>query len=322
MDYYDILWATYAEISHTLTIEFAKGAPQESVRVSQSAYPVPESVADTVPAWIESLLSRCYGRAKRNKNVRVLINPAAGPGGASKIYNRWVKPIFEAARLYVDESTTTKVGEGVTVAKHIDVDTVDAVVTCSGDGLAHEVFNGLGERADARLALSKVAVCQIPCGSGNAMSMSLFGTVVPSRAALAIVKGLPTPLDLVSVTHGDSRRLSFLSQAFGIVADLDLGTESMRFLGHHRFMVGFLWLVMNKKQYPCDVAVKVEIGTKPEVKAHYREYRKQQSQLQPSPEEGQGLPPLRYGTIKDDLPEGWVLVPQEKLRNFYCGNVS
>ena len=49
--------------------------------------------------------------------------------------------------------------------------------------------------------------------------------LVPTLAALAIVKGVPTPLDLVSITHGGERTISFLSQALGLIAEIDLGTD-------------------------------------------------------------------------------------------------
>lgn len=40
--------------------------------------------------------------------------------------------------------------------------------------------------------------------------------------------GQPIPLDICSVTQGDTRIYSFLSQAFGLMADLDMGTEWIR----------------------------------------------------------------------------------------------
>lgn len=39
------------------------------------------------------------------------------------------------------------------------------------------------------------------------------------------------PIDICSVTQKDKRVLSFLSQAIGLMADLDLGTEHLRFMG-------------------------------------------------------------------------------------------
>jgi sphingosine kinase len=42
------------------------------------------------------------------------------------------------------------------------------------------------------------------------------------------------PLDVCSVTQGDTRIHSFLSQAFGLMADLDMGTEWIRLASHSR----------------------------------------------------------------------------------------
>lgn len=36
------------------------------------------------------------------------------------------------------------------------------------------------------------------------------------------------PLDVCSVTQGDRRTYSFISQAYGLMADVDLGTEHLR----------------------------------------------------------------------------------------------
>lgn len=38
-------------------------------------------------------------------------------------------------------------------------------------------------------------------------------------------------IDVCSVTQKDTRVLSFLSQAIGLMAELDLGTEHLRFMG-------------------------------------------------------------------------------------------
>lgn len=50
------------------------------------------------------------------------------------------------------------------------------------------------------------------------------------------------PVDLFSIlTRKDNKRsLSFMSQCVGLMADLDLGTEHLRFLGATRFVYGYL----------------------------------------------------------------------------------
>lgn len=286
--------------------------------------------------WIEKLLDRSYGPSQKMKRAMVLVNPHAGKGSAVKWYHRDIEPLLEAARCKIEMVKTKYGGEAVDIAEKMDIDAYDTVISCSGDGLPHEVFNGLGKRPDAKKALEKIAVSQLPCGSGNAMSCNLYGTDSTSLATLAVIKGIRTPLDLISITQGTTRTLSFLSQSVGIVAESDLATEHLRWMGAARFTWGFLVRLLGKTVYPCDIAVKVAIDDKDEIRRHYKQ---EQSNHAPASERRGnkplldddssassgaelGLPSLRYGTVNDKLPEGWELVPYDNLGNFYCGNVS
>ena len=353
--YYNILWAEVTGDGRWLLVDYADQTHPHHLQVRHAKFDIsglvveqtPAGVGDQVAPWVDRLLDRAYSGSARRKRAWVLVNPHAGPGGADKIWEKDVKPIFEAARMPMTVVRTTYSGEAVDLARDLNIDDYDIAIPCSGDGLPHEVFNGLAKRPDARRALSKIAVCHIPCGSGNAMSCNLYGTHRPTLAALAIVKGVPTPLDLVSVTHGSQRTISFLSQALGLIAEVDLGTEHLRWMGATRFTFGFILLAMQRKTYPCDIAVKVEIDHKDDVKKHYRQRVAQagtEAGTSESPDQSQnidkqaavlssvsgiaggddglGLPPLKYGTAMDKLPEGWELIPYEKLGSFYCGNVS
>ena len=52
--------------------------------------------------------------------------------------------------------------------------------------------------------------------------------------------GQPMKVDLFSVTQGEKRSVSFMSQAVGLMADLDIGTDNLRWMGETRFMYGLL----------------------------------------------------------------------------------
>lgn len=277
--------------------------------------------AEAVDRLVEALLSRAYGQAKRQKRAKVLVNPHAGPGGAINKWHHDVEPLFKAARMTIDMQKTVRSGEAIAIARDLDIAQFDTIVACSGDGLPHEIINGLGVRADSRHALEKIAVCQIPCGSGNALSCSTFGTYQAGEAALALIKGVDTVIDLTSITTGEDRKLSFLSQVVGIIAEADLGTEHMRWMGNHRFTVGVAQRIFKKKAYPCDVAVKIELDGKETIRTHYRE-KLNAAPVTMTKADGAGLPPLKYGTINDALPEdGWVSVKYDNMGNFYAGNV-
>jgi sphingosine kinase len=324
--FYNILWAEHSEDGQ-VTIQYAQTISKKAVRPAIISYALDKPDSRATEAWIEKLLDRAYGASQRRKRVKVLVNPFGGQGGAVKTYHKFIAPIFAAARCELDVEKTTHNGHGVEIAQGLDIDAYDVVACCSGDGIPHEVWNGLGKRPDAARALHKIAVAQLPCGSGNAMSLNFNGTADPSLAALAVVKGIRTPLDLSSITQGDRRTLSFLSQAVGIVAETDLATEHLRWMGAARFTWGFLVRLVNKTCYPADIAVKVEFDNKAAVREAYRSESAKpnrsttdEDRLEPPPDTG--LPPLKYGTCNDDLPAGWNLIPHDKLGNFYAGNIA
>ncbi|EEH46778.2 uncharacterized protein PADG_02876 [Paracoccidioides brasiliensis Pb18] len=321
--YFNILWADISD--GYITVKYAEQVSKKDLRLGSLYYPVSSENRSKAGAWIEKLLDLAYGKAQRKKRIKVLINPFGGIGKAPKYYNKKVEPIFAAARCKIDVESTTYRGHAIDIVEKLDIDAYDVVAACSGDGVIYEIFNGLAKKPNAGEALRKIAVAHIPCGSGNAMSWNLNGTGSASLAALCIVKGLRTPLDLVSITQGNRRTLSFLSQAFGITAESDLGTDNIRWMGQARFTFGFLVRLFGKTVYPCDLAVKVEIGNKQQIKDHYRteSARKGFDQFRDKGSSAQtGLPALRYGTVNDPLPEGWTLVPHDNMGNFYAGNMA
>ena len=330
--FFNIIWAELSE--DDIVISYAHPTSKKSVEVSDIKYPLEKQYYPKVARWTFKLLDRAYGESRKQKRIKVLINPFGGTGSAQKYYTRDIAPILSAARCMVDVERTQYRGHAVEISEGLDVNAYDVVAACSGDGLPHEIFNGLGKRPDARSALAKLAVVQFPCGSGNAMSLNLNDTDSPSLAALCIVKGLRTPLDLISITQDDKRTLSFLSQSVGIVAESDLGTDHLRWMGGHRFTYGLAVRILGKTVYPCDIAVKVEIEDKKEIKAHYRREQENHAPAESRrgdissdaglmPEDaGDGLPFLKYGAVSDPLPAGWNLVPHHQLGNFYAGNMT
>ena len=331
--FYNVLWAEFA--NNHITIDYAIHASKKLIKPGKWEFELAtddedeENSATPVETFVKTLLSHAYGDAPPRKRAYVLVNPNSGPGKAVKQWENEVKPLLDAAKMQLDVVILKRGGEAVELAQNADLSRYDTIMACSGDGTPHEVFNGLAKRPDAAKALSTMAVSHIPCGSGNAFSCNLYGSNHPSFAALAIIKGIVTPLDLVSVTSGNNRIISFLSQSLGLIAECDLGTENMRWMGSARFEVGVVQRMYKKKCYPFDLAVKVEIEEKEDVKAHYKHHASTTSlaQLAKSAEpqsmsDDAGLPELKYGTIQDELPEGWEMIPYDKVGTFYAGNVS
>jgi len=298
----------------------------------------------------------------------VLLNPFSGRGHAKNLWHTHCLPILQAAECTIEIIETQYNGHAGEIAEKLDADAYDSVVCVSGDGLPHEVFNGFGRRPDAKAVLRKIAVALLPGGSGNALCWNCFGTDSASLAAIGIVKGIRMPIDLASITQEDKsvpggvrRTLSFLSQAVGIVAEVDLATENQRWMGDARFTLGFLQRILGKTVWPCDVALCVVDEDKASIRRNYREFMQNEGRDQrhttlphsedsPRTEEplittltpenppptsatttsthssdtiSTTLPQLTFGTISSPLPPTFTpLTYHSNLGNFYAGNMT
>jgi len=332
--FYNVLWAELTDFE--VTIHYARLTGAKSCTVGYINYTVTDkSLHAHTKRWIDALMDRAYpSNTKRRKRIKVLVNPFGGQGYAQKLWTREIEPIFAAARCEVDVEKTAYRGHAVEIAEKLDIEAVDVVACASGDGVPHEVFNGLAKQAQPRRALRKIAVTQLPCGSGNAMSLNLNGTDSPSLAAVAVVKGIRSPLDLIAITQGKNLFYSFLSQAVGIIAESDLGTESLRWMGSFRFTWGILVRMLGQTIYPAEVSVVTESDDKREIRDAYckvvEEQRAAAAKRLPisaaddgwSDHDDPNLPPLQFGTVTDPLSSArFQTQDMPTLGNFYVGNM-
>lgn len=135
------------------------------------------------------------------------------------------------------------------------------IATASGDGIIYELLNGMAQRPDAKRSM-RTPIAPIPLGSGCAASVNLFGIKdgfnVP-LAVLNVIKGQKMTVDLCSILLMPSkeRRVFFLSTALGLMVDLDIGTEHLRWMGDSRFIYGFLRGVAQSK--PLKARIRLDV---------------------------------------------------------------
>ncbi|KAK0210950.1 ATP-NAD kinase-like domain-containing protein [Desarmillaria ectypa] len=220
---------------------------------------VKESESSAVKEWAETLC--CVhittdvltgSGVKRGRRVKVLVNPHGGTHKGAAIFTKTVEPVLRAGGCALDVQYTTHSNHAYEIAKVLPLE-YDAIVTVSGDGIIHEVMNGFAHHEYPMKAFS-IPIAPIPTGSGNGLSLNILGLsdgfdVV--AAALNVIKGLPMKVDLFSFVQNGKRSISFMSQAMGLMADLDLGTEHLRWMGDTRFMYGLLRGMVTFK--PCAV---------------------------------------------------------------------
>lgn len=280
----------------------------------------------------EILLQYAYPHAAgkmRPQRIYVLINPHSGKGEAVDIFNKQVKPILASARCNLTIQHTEYSGHGVELAANLNINDYDTILCASGDGIPYEVINGFYKRPDRVEAFNKINIVQTPGGSGNAMALSCLGATSASLAALRILKGRSTQCDLMAISKesSDDVTLSFLSQTYGAIAEADIGTEWLRWLGGIRFDLGVAYQLIKGKKYPCELAVKLNCKDNEEIIRHYEGLANTDTKNSPIDEKNFKLEyhdNFKENSSVENLPAGWeVYDPHvtENNRIFYAGKM-
>uniref|UniRef100_A0A8D2DPI5 Sphingosine kinase 1 n=1 Tax=Sciurus vulgaris TaxID=55149 RepID=A0A8D2DPI5_SCIVU len=187
------------------------------------------------------------GLLPRPCRVLVLLNPRGGKGKALQLFQSLVQPLLAQAEVSFMLMLTERRNHARELVRAEELGRWDALVVMSGDGLMHEVVNGLMERPDWETAIQK-PLCSLPAGSGNALAASLnhyagyeqvTNEDLLTNCTQLLCQRLLSPMNLLSLHTASGLRLfSVLSLAWGFIADVDLESEKYRRLGEMRFTLG------------------------------------------------------------------------------------
>ncbi|KAF9995467.1 hypothetical protein BGZ79_010847 [Entomortierella chlamydospora] len=158
------------------------------------------------------------------RRILLLVNPNGGVGRAKTISDTIAKPMLEHSGLTFHEKYTEYGKHAVDIAHKVDLKELDTLIVISGDGVLHEIINGLLTRPDWDQA-RHLPIGIIPAGSGNAIATSI-GTRNPIVATLAVIRGETSKLDIFSLSQLDRPRIySMLMFSWGMMADADIESD-------------------------------------------------------------------------------------------------
>ncbi|XP_019132876.2 sphingosine kinase 1 [Larimichthys crocea] len=199
-----------------------------------------------------------YTELRRPCRVMMLVNPHSGRGQALQLFTGHIQGMLTEAAVPYTLVITEHQNHARELVKKADLSQWDALVIMSGDGLLFEVINGLMEREDWQEAI-QTPLGILPGGSGNALAASVHHYSQSSPAwneelllscGFMLCKGLVGSMDLVSIHLASRQRLfSFLSLAWGFVADVDIESEKYRHVGAIRFLMGTLVRLASLRVY-------------------------------------------------------------------------
>ncbi|KAG0286942.1 hypothetical protein BGZ98_004868, partial [Dissophora globulifera] len=217
------------------------------------------------------------GALPKPRRILVLVNPNGGVGKAKSINDTVVKPMLQHSGLIVTEQYTKYGRHAVDIAHKVDVSNIDTLAVVSGDGVLHEVINGLLTRPDWDRA-RRLPIAIIPAGSGNAIATST-GMLSPIVATLALIRGSTAKLDIYSLSQPSRPRIySMLLFSWGMMADADIESDKYRWLGPLRFDIAGFIRMIRLRRYPGKVYI-----LPPEHKHSAKEVRKPDAPDLPEP---------------------------------------
>ena len=167
------------------------------------------------------------GRSPRR--LGLVVNPHGGRKSGLAVLRR-VKPVFEAAGVELDIYETEYPGHAREIVHSLDSAQVDGFCAIGGDGTMHEVVNGLLSRPDA----PPIPLGLIPAGTGNSFLYG-FGCLDPLEATRRIVAGRTRPIDAARVKLADRTLYAFNIVGWGLVTDILIRSERLRWLGENRY---------------------------------------------------------------------------------------
>ncbi len=92
-------------------------------------------------------VSKLSGLRLPTRRILVLLNPFSGNQSAKKLFYDKIKPIIDDCPTIVTKiEETTHAGHANEIARDLDLNSFDEIAVASGDGMFHEVINGLMSR--------------------------------------------------------------------------------------------------------------------------------------------------------------------------------
>jgi sphingosine kinase len=196
------------------------------------------------------------------RSFLVVVNPVGGRKQAMGIWKKKVQPMLMEAGVVFTLVVTEYANHAKKVAAELDANLYNAIVCIGGDGIVFEVVNGLISREDGKEVLVSLPIAHVPGGTGNGLGKSVMfasgEACSPVNAVFIALRGHSSPLDLSRyTTKSGVQHMSFLSFAWGLVADVDILSESMRYLGEARLHIAAVYFLTKKKYYTGVLRLKI-----------------------------------------------------------------
>ena len=176
------------------------------------------------------------------RRIILIVNPTGGIKSGLTILNQ-IKPIFDAGGIELSIVETQYAGHAKDIARTVEIEGYECITILGGDGTMHEVINGLFTRPDKK----NLPIGLIPAGTGNSLMHDLK-CLDPAEATRNIVKGYTRNFDVAKVEMDHKTVYAFNIVGWGLVTDINLRAEGVRWMGESRYTYSALMEIMSIKK--------------------------------------------------------------------------
>ena len=181
-----------------------------------------------------------------SKNLLLLVNPFSGKGNniavSAVIINFLVKENWQYFSL-----TSQYKNHFVSYLENAELCPFTHIGIVGGDGTMHEVMNGLMARNEK----ARLPIILFPYGTGNSFNHDL-GCFSVETALQRLMKGNTQKIDIMHIRAEQEHFYAFNIVGFGIVNDINVLAESLRWLGSIRYtMASLIYIFKNRHYFAC-----------------------------------------------------------------------
>lgn len=195
-----------------------------------------------------------------NKEFLLIANPISGKSKSLDSLDK-LRKYLNKNNIQYNFFISRKPKSIVENMKNYDFSKISKIICLGGDGTFNEILTGL---CKCKVDLSRITIVPTNNGSGNGLYSSLSYKQF-NKFDLVPRNEESDELNLIEYEIDNKKNISFLGISIGLITDVDLSTEWLRFLGDKRYDLGGLYYLFNTYKYRLRVEFTKLNGSKVEL---------------------------------------------------------
>ena len=185
----------------------------------------------------------------KNNHILFIVNPISGIKN-NQVIAKQIIQILNDHHITVDTIYTKHKNYAKEYVLNMKTPLYTSILILGGDGTINEILNGILLRKDRYLPIFGF----LPGGTGNSVLHDL-NYLDPVSALAPILNNSIKYIDVMSLTFNHHVEYSINILGWGLVSDIAILAEKLRFIGQIRYDLASLYYIMKLKARDCQLVI-------------------------------------------------------------------